>query len=72
MKKNKTVDDDWIYSFLVICLIGIVAILIQAYKTEGSSLVPKDRQRSIVKTNQPQLYLAELFHYLFEQIENNH
>lgn len=72
MKKNKTVDDDWIHSFLVICLIGIVAILIQAYKTEGSSLVPKDRQRSIVKTNQNHFYLSELFHDLFKQIENNH
>lgn len=67
MKKKKTVDDDWYSSFMMICLIGLMAILIQAYKTEGSSLFPKDRQRSIVKTNHPQLYLAELFHYLFEQ-----
>ena len=69
MKKNKTVDDDWIHSFLVICLIGIVAILIQAYKTEGSSLVLKERQESIVKTNQKNFYLSELIHDLFEQIE---
>ena len=72
MKKKKTVDDDWYSSFMMICLIGLMAILIQSYKTEGSSLVLKERQESIVKTNQPQLYLAELFHYWFEQIENNH
>lgn len=69
MKKNKTVDDDWIHSFLVICLIGIVAILIQAYKTEGGSLVQKERQESIIKTNQKHFYLSELIHDLFEQIE---
>lgn len=34
MKKNKTVDD-WYYSFMMICLVGLMAILIQAYKTEG-------------------------------------
>lgn len=72
MKKNKTVDDDWYSSFMMLCLIGLMAILIQAYKTERSSLVLKERQESIVKTNPPQLYLAELFHYWFEQIENNH
>ena len=69
MKKNKTVDD-WYYSFMMICLVGLMAILIQAYKTEGSSLVSKERQESIVKTNQKHFYLSELIHDLFEQIES--
>ena len=69
MKKNKTVDD-WYSSFMMLCLIGLMAILIQAYKTEGSSLVPKERQESIVKTNQKHFYLSELIHDLFEQIES--
>lgn len=69
MKKKKTVDDDWYSSFMMLCLIGLMAILTQAYKTEGSSLVPKERQESIVKTNQNYFYLSELIHDLFEQIE---
>ena len=59
MKKNKTVDDDWYSSFIMICLIGLMAILIQAYKTERSSLVPKGRQESIAKINQKHFYLSE-------------
>ena len=69
MKKKKTVDDEWYSSFMLIGLIGLMAILIQAYKTEGSSLVLKERQESIVKTNQKNFYLSELIHDLFEQIE---
>ena len=69
MKKKKTVDDEWYSSFMMICLVGLMAILIQAYKTEGSSLVLKERQESIVKTNQKNFYLSELIHDLFEQIE---
>ena len=72
MEKKKNADIDWYHSFLIICLIGLMAILMLVYKPEGSFSLAKVRQRSIVKTNQPQLYLAELFHYWFEQIENNH
>ena len=72
MGKKKNVDNDWHHSFLLICLIGLMAILMLVYKPEGSFWIPKVRQGSIVKTNQKQYDLSNILHYWFEQLENNH
>lgn len=72
MEKKKNADIDWYHSFLLICLIGLMAILTVVYKPDGSFWVPKVRQGSIVKTNQKQYNLSDILQYWFEQLENNH
>lgn len=72
MEKNKNADNDWQHSFLIICLIGLMAILTLVYKPEGNFSIAKVRQGSIVKTSQKQYDLSNILHYWFEQLENNH
>lgn len=72
MEKKKNADIDWYHSFLLICLIGLMAILMLVYKPEGSFSLAKVRQGSIVKTNQKQYNLSDILQYWFKQLENNH
>ena len=72
MEKKKNADIDWYHSFLLICLIGLMAILMLVYKPEGSFSLAKVRQGSIVQTNQKQYNLSDILQYWFKQLENNH
>ena len=72
MEKKKNADNDWHHSFLIICLIGLMAILTLVYKPDGNFSLAKVRQGSIVKTNQKQHDLSDILQYWFEQLENNH
>lgn len=72
MEKKKDADNNWQHSFLIICLIGLMAILMLVYKPEGSFSLAKVRQGSIGKTSQKQHDLSDILQYWFEQLENNH
>lgn len=67
MKKVRD-DEDSILSTLPLWgLLFLVCVLLQVYVRKDRPLIQPDRQGSIVKTNQKQVYLPELIQSWFDK-----
>ena len=70
MKKVRD-DEDSILSTLPLWgLLFLVCVLLQVYVGKDRPLIQPDKQGSIVKTDQKQVYLPELIQSLFDKEEN--
>ncbi|MCY7093487.1 hypothetical protein MK476_03595 [Streptococcus oralis] len=67
MKEDKE-NDEGILSVLPLWgLLFLICVLLQVYVGKERPLIQPVRQRSIVKTDQKQLYLPELIQSLFDK-----
>ena len=70
MKKVRD-DEDSILSTLPLWrLLFLVCVLLQIFVFKDRPLIQHDRQGSIVKTDQKQVYLPELIQSLFDKEDN--
>lgn len=66
MKKDKENDEGILSTLPLWGLLFLVCVLLQVYVRKDRPLIQPDRQGSIVKTNQKQVYLPELIQSLFD------
>lgn len=70
MKKVKDDEESVLWSLPVIGIVLLFYVLIQVYVGKDRPLIQPDRQGSIVKTDQKQVYLPELIQSLFDKEDN--
>ena len=71
MKKVRDDEEESILSILPLWgLLFLVCALFQVFVFKDRPLIQPDRQGSIVKTDQKQLYLPELIQSLFDREDN--
>ena len=70
MKKVKDDEESVLWSLPVIGIVLLFYVLIQVYVGKDRPLIQHDRQGSIVKTDQKQVYLPELIQSLFDKEDN--
>ena len=67
MKKDKENEESFLSDLTLWGLLFLVCVLLQVYVGKDRPLIQPPRQRSIVKTNQKQVYLPELIQSLFDK-----
>ena len=67
MKKDKVNEESFLSDLPLWGLLFLVCVLLQVYVGKDRPLIQPPRQRSIVKTNQKQVYLPELIQSLFDK-----
>ena len=67
MKKVKDDEESVLWSLPVIGIVLLFYVLIQVYVGKDRPLIQPDRQGSIVKTDQKQVYLPELIQSWFDK-----
>ena len=67
MKKVKDDEESVLWSLPVIGIVLLFYVLIQVYVGKDRPLIQPDRQGSIVKTDQEQVYLPELIQSWFDK-----
>jgi len=67
MKKDKENDEGILSDLPLLGLLFLVCVLLLVYVGKDRPLIQPDRQGSIVKTNQKQVYLPELIQSLFDK-----
>ena len=70
MKKVKDDEESVLWSLPIIGIALLVCVLLQVYVGKDRPLIQPDRQGSIVKTDQKQVYLPELIQSLFDKEDN--
>ena len=70
MKKVKDDEESVLWSLPVIGIVLLFYVLIQVYVGKDRPLIQPDRQGSIVKTDQKQVYLPELIQSWFDREDN--
>ena len=67
MKKDKENEESFLSDLPLWGLLFLVCVLLQVYVGKDRPLIQPPRQRSIVETNQKQVYLPELIQSLFDK-----
>ena len=67
MKKDKENEESILSDLPLWGLLFLVCVLLQVYVGKDRPLIQPDRQGSIVKTNQKQVYLPELIQSWFDK-----
>ena len=67
MKKDKENEESILSDLPLWGLLFLVCVLLQVYVRKDRPLIQPVRQRSIVKTDQKQVYLPELIQSLFDK-----
>lgn len=67
MKRYKENEESILSDLPLWGLLFLVCVLLQVYVGKDRPLIQPDRQGSIVKTNQKQVYLPELIQSLFDK-----
>ena len=67
MKKDKENEESILLILSLWGLLFLLCVLLQVYVGKDRPLIQPDRQGSIVKTNQKQVYLPELIQSLFDK-----
>ena len=67
MKKDKVNEQSFLSELPLWGLVFLVCVLLQVYVGKDRPLIQPDRQGSIVKTDQKQVYLPELIQSLFDK-----
>ena len=70
MKKVRDDEESVLWSLPIIGIALLLCVLLQVYVGKDRPLIQPVRHRSIVKTDQKQVYLPELLHSLFDKEEN--
>ena len=70
MKKDKENDEGILSDLPLWGLLFLVCVLLQVYVRKDRPLIQHDRQGSIVKTDQEQVYLPELIQSWFDKEDN--
>jgi len=70
MKKVKDDEESVLWSLPVIGIVLLVCALFQVFVFKDRPLIQPDRQGSIVKTDQKQVYLPELIQSWFDKEDN--
>ena len=70
MKKVKDDEESVLWSLPVIGIVLLVCALFQVFVFKDRPLIQPDRQGSIVKTDQKQVYLPELIQSWFDREDN--
>ena len=70
MKKVKDDEESVLWSLPIIGIALSVCVLLQVYVGKDRPLIQPDRQGSIVKTDQKQVYLPELIPSWFDKEDN--
>ncbi|WP_261058618.1 hypothetical protein [Streptococcus mitis] len=70
MKKVKDDEESVLWSLPVIGIVLLVCALFQVFVFKDRLLIQPDRQGSIVKTDQKQVYLPELIQSWFDKEDN--
>lgn len=70
MKKVKDDEESVLWSLPLWGLLFLVCALLQVFVFKDRPLIQPDRQGSIVKTDQKQVYLPELIQSLFDKEDN--
>ena len=70
MKKDKENEESMLSTLPLWGLLFLVCVLFQVFVFKDRPLIQPDRQGSIVKTDQKQVYLPELLHSLFDKEDN--
>ena len=70
MKKVRDDEESVLWSLLVIGIALLVCVLLQVYVGKDRPLIQPDRQGSIVKTDQKQVYLPELIQSWLDKEDN--
>ena len=70
MKKDKENEDSMLSTLPLWGLLFLVCALFQVFVFKDRPLIQPDRQGSIVKTDQKQVYLPELIQSLFDKEDN--
>ena len=67
MKRDKENEESILSDLPLWGLLFLVCVLLQVYVGKDRPLIQPDRQGSIVKTDQKQVYLPELIQSLFDK-----
>ena len=67
MKKDKENEESVLSLLPLLGLLLLLCVLLQVYVGKDRPLIQPDRQGSIVKTDQKQVYLPELIQSLFDK-----
>ena len=70
MKKVRDDEESILWSLPVFGIVLLVCALFQVFVFKDRPLIQTDRQGSIVKTDQKQVYLPELIQSLFDKEDN--
>ena len=70
MKKDKENEESILSDLPLWGLLFLVCVLLQVYVGKDRPLIQPDRQGSIVKTDQEQVYLPELIQSWFDKEDN--
>jgi len=70
MKKVRDDEESMLSTLPLWGLLFLVCALFQVFVFKDRPLIQPDRQGSIVKTDQKQVYLPELIQYLFDKEDN--
>lgn len=70
MKKDKENEESMLSTLPLWGLLFLVCALFQVFVFKDRPLIQHDRQGSIVKTDQKQVYLPELIQSLFDKEDN--
>ena len=70
MKKDKENEESILSDLPLWGLLFLVCVLLQVYVGKDRPLIQPDRQGSIVKTDQKQVYLPELIQSWFDKEDN--
>lgn len=70
MKKDKGNEESVLSLLPLLGLLLLLCVLLQVYVGKDRPLIQPVRQRSIVKTDQKQVYLPELIQSWFEKEKN--
>ena len=70
MKKDKENEESMLSTLPLWGLLFLVCALFQVFVFKDRPLIQPDRQGSIVKTDQKQVYLPELIQSLFDKEDN--
>lgn len=70
MKKVRDDEESLRWSLPVFVIVLLIFVLLQVFVFKDRPLIQPDRQGSIVKTDQKQVYLPELIQSLFDREDN--
>lgn len=70
MKKVRDDEESLLWSLPVFGIVLLIFVLLQVFVFKDRPLIQPDRQGSIVKTDQKQVYLPELIQSWFDREDN--
>lgn len=70
MKKVRDDEESLRWSLPVFVIVLLIFVLLQVFVFKDRPLIQPDRQGSIVKTDQKQVYLPELIQSVFDKEDN--